>query len=157
MSAFQIRDEFGHTITIKQLDEEAAAFWNKEVDSDSYAFPTKEPNYVGMTDKERRKAYTDYIRSQSCNWYDTIGYQIAYPSINWTSGWNNVKASLWIVQAADKYEYLFDTKLYRDDETGQTFTQMDISMQVTREFLKPYYDLIDHWVSKGYQPVQIKG
>lgn len=132
---FQIHNKDDQAINLNELDKEAAEFWGKTLDKASYAYPTKGPDHTG-------------------NWFDVIGYQIHNPETNYTSGWNNIKASLWSVQSTSMYDKLFDEKKYVDND--KEFTSLDIALMVTKEFLKPYFDLIDHWESKGYKPVQIK-
>ena len=153
--SFQIHNEEGQAIGINELDKEAAEFWGKKVADRSYAHPTPEPEWDKISDStERFKAEMNYARAVVGNWFDTIGYQIHSPSTNWTSGWDNVKAGLWVIQSTDYYKCLFDTKTYQDD-TGKEHTELDIRLAVTKSYLKPYYDLIDHWAAKGYKPVQI--
>lgn len=155
MNSFQIHNSNGEPIDIHELDKEAAEFWNKPVHNKQYAFPIPEPNYEGMTDKEKMKAEFDYCCKQSGNWYDTVGYQIANPKVSWTNGWDNIKACLWAVQSVDLYKDLFDIRRYKD-EYGVYHTHTDILIAVIKSYLEPYYNLIDHWASKGYIPVQIK-
>lgn len=78
----------------------------------------------------------------SVNWFDSIGWNIHHPTVTWTSGWNNVKCSMMAVQTAE-YGML---PLEKQQE----------KLVYANAYLKPYFDLIDHWASKGYIPVRIK-
>lgn len=136
--SFQILNKEGEALTMNELDREAAAFWNKEVHTKHYASPPA--NTEGMSE-------IDKIRSDiTGNWFDVIGYQIHSPEdARYTSGWNNVKCSLWTIQSKGWYSKVFNWSI----------EEMEIYMKVTKDFLKPYYDLIDHWEAKGYQPQQV--
>lgn len=124
--SFKILNKDGEALTIKQLDAEAAEFWNKTVDPKWYANPSPEGTSVFK---------------QRGNWFDTIGYQIHSPG-DYTSGWDNVKCSLWTIQVQGLYDKPVD--------------ELPEQIAFIKEYLKPYYDLINHWESKGYQPKQIK-
>lgn len=118
--SFQILNPQGEAISLEELDKEAAAFWNTDRNPGSYAHPDT-PNH-----------YTN-------SWYDAIGWAIYNPE-KYAEGWNDVKCTIWVIQARYLYNKLHDP------------------IQITREikdihiFLKPYYELIDHWESKGYIP-----
>jgi hypothetical protein len=122
---FQIKNKEGEALTIKELDKEAAEFWNKKIHDKYYANPSPEGTSVFK---------------QQTNWFDVIGYNIHSPEVNYTKGWDNVKCSLWTLHIQGLYN--------KSDE------DLNIHIQVTKEFNKPYYDLIDYWESKGYVPVK---
>lgn len=147
--SFQILNKEGQAIGINVLDAEAAELWGKKVEPQWYADP--EPP---RRPDESSAQY--YRRCGRGNWYDIIGYNIHEPKSDWTTGWNNIKASLWVVQATSMYEHLYDDKTYKDEESDKEYTQLDIVIMATKQYLKPYFDLIDHWEAKGYRPVQIK-
>jgi len=71
MNAFQILDKENNPISINELDQQAAEFWNVEIHPKWYASPSE----------------------TSGNWYDNIGWYIANQG-HCTSGWNNVKVSM---------------------------------------------------------------
>lgn len=79
--SFQIHDKEGKAITLTKLDVEASEFWNKELNSRSYATPND--------------------RLTSLSWFDSIGYNIHNPNVKYTSGWNNVKCSMLSVQTQE--------------------------------------------------------
>jgi len=143
--SFQILDKDNNAVAINELDKQAAEFWGKEVDKESYASPAK---------RKEGESTVQFLRRE-INWFDTIGYQIHSPNCTYTTGWDNVKASLWSIQSTGMYKDLFNEKQY-EDEDGKSWTSLDIRLQVTKEFLKPFFDLIDHWASLGYIPKQIK-
>ena len=122
MNAFKINDSNKKAIMIKYLDKEACIFWGVESDPKWYASPK-----------------TDY---ETINWYDSIGYYIAHPSSGWTSGWDNVKCSLFVIQASGLCLKSMEDQIK--------------SLRFINEYLKPYFDLIDHWKEKGYDPIQIE-
>lgn len=158
LGEFQIKNSNGIAIPINELDAEAAAFWGKEVQKKEYANPTPLPNYEGLDDQQKNQAYFVYTFRHAPNWFDTIGYQIANPAVQWTEGWNNIKASLWSLHSTDMYTSLQDIEyLTRNipDEHGNLHSKADIDLMVKIDHLKPYFELIDHWESKGYQPIRI--
>lgn len=137
MNAFQILDGDNKAISINLLDKEAAEFWGKEVHPKQYANPAKP--------REANENEIDFLRrSMLGNWFDIIGYQIANPLVEWTSGWNNVKCTLMSIALVDLYKHFEDM-----DKTL-------VHIHAAWEYNKPYFELIDHWESKGYQPKQIK-
>ena len=77
------------------------------------------------------------------NWFDTLGWHIAQQNSSHFYGrntWNTIKLSMFIGLSYDIVEHT----------NPAVYTQAQIN------YLKPYYDLIDHWASLGYQPKQIK-
>lgn len=157
MNSFQIHNSEGVAIPIRTLDEEAAALWGKEVDPKWYANPT--PPFVNSSNLEGRALALAKVKhdiGQWVNWYDAIGFKIAHPESKWASGWNNVKSSMWVVQVSDYYDDLFKEDIIVDAATGKSYTLIEIGIAATKQYLKPYYDLINHWEAKGYKPVQIK-
>lgn len=113
----------------------------------------KEPIPISTLDAEAATFWGKELQSNkyahptdklpSSNWFDTIGWCINNPQSNWTSGWDNVKCSLTNIQTADLALILFDT------------TQLELRLMSIRGYLKPYFDLIDHWEAKGYKPVKV--
>jgi len=120
-NSFQITNSVDHPIPLHELDREAAAFWGKQVHETSYATPT--------------------VSELGANWFDTIGAAIATPNSHYTTGWSNVKCTLWAVQVIG---------LGYESEDDQIRHVKD-----AQYYLKPYFALIDHWAKKGYKPVQI--
>lgn len=127
MNSFQVTNKEGIAITINQLDNEAATFWNKEVHLKAYACPTE----------------TIY----STNWYDCIGWAIANQN-NYTTGWKNVLNYMINIQV----EGMFIDK--SNDKVDTVFAPE--RLRTTLEYLQPYVDLINHWHQKGYIPVKIE-
>jgi hypothetical protein len=137
MPQFQIHNSLGESIPINKLDEQAAAFWDKPVHPKRYATPYKpEPG-------EDTKSVQSIVNSQRGNWFDTIGWNIASPKVEYTDGWDNVKESMFSVCMIGDAKHLFTD-------------HMNAVIGGARLYLKPYFDLIDHWESMGYKPVQIK-
>ncbi len=122
--SFQIKDKDGNAIGINTLDKEAAEFWAVPIKDKYYAEPMKDGKSVGG------------------NWFDNVGYAIHSPLTNHTSGWDNVRHTMW-------------TNLmgwsYKDPE----HVQID-HLKNNNEYLKPYFHLITFWEAKGYTPHQVK-
>lgn len=125
--SFQILNKEGQPLTMKELDADACAIWNKLSDPKYYANPSPQG--------------TDVFK-QATNWFDCIGYNIHNPEVEYTTGWNNVKCSLWTLHVQGLYETHINEIL--------------VHIEVVKEYLEPYYRLIDHWEAKGYQPKQVK-
>lgn len=147
MNAFQILDKENDPISLTQLDKEAAEFWNKTVDPKWYANPSPEG--------------TDVFK-QCSNWFDVIGYTIANKG-NYTSGWHNVVNDLIAEALGQKFidfENKDTVKVAEFEKSGETTISLPNSVETSiyfcLEYYKPYIQLINHWMSKGYQPKQIK-
>src|SRR5688572_29988867 len=123
--SFQILDKENNPIDINILDKEACELWDKTYDDKSYASPAK---------KKEGESAIDFMRRDMTNWYDIIGYQIHNPNTNYTSGWDNIKASIWSIQSTGYYKHLFDTKQYKD-ENGKLWTELDIALEATKQFI----------------------
>lgn len=156
MNEFQILNAEGEAISINTLDQEAAKFWGKPLDSKSYASPAKQ--------REGEGEYQFMSREMSANWFDQLGYAIANQG-NYTSGWQNV--ALYMLDCSN---YLLEedkdtVKLCTFNVTafdGVPLATADLSkylamgLIVKLEYAKPYVDLMNHWQAKGYTPKQIK-
>jgi hypothetical protein len=79
---------------------------------------------------------------QDLNWFDFIGFEIHKKSSCYTHGWSNVKCGL-VKNTLETFALL-------------PFENWKDKIDKKIAFLKPYFDLIDYWESKGYIPVQIK-
>lgn len=157
---FKILNAEGQAIEIKELDKEAAAFWGKEVDEKWYADPT--------TPRKEGESQADYYRRQRTNWFDCIGYAIHNPATNWTSGWRNVANTLlstmstdFIGKSEDNQLPILQLRECREiDENGNEVKawhlpdEAEINIWGTIKCYQPYFELINHWWAKGYQPVK---
>lgn len=131
--SFEIHNPTGNKISLSELNKEAAELWQVEYSPDYYMHPGLKSHWTN-------------------SWYETIVWTINNPestSSNW-KGWDNIKASLWIVQAAKLFTMLLE------GTTTHTNSRLQKEIESIREFLEPYYKLIDHWESKGYVLVEIK-
>jgi hypothetical protein len=143
MSAFKILNSNKEAIAINALDKEAAEFWKKEVKPRSYATPT--PEFINTNNLEGRElmiAEWDHSRNEKINWFDLIGWHIANPKVNYTTGWKNIKCSILSVHTESLALYSYE--------------EQKILLEAANNYVKPYFDLIDHWCEKGFIPVQIK-
>lgn len=125
--SFQILNKEGEAISLNSLDIEAGKFWHGEQfqpDKKYYCLPPEFPF--------------------GANWFDVIGYMIHSPMGNYTSGWNNVKCSLWTLHIRGDY-----------DKAMGEFDVLANEIKQAIEYLRPFFALIDHWESKGYQPKQV--
>ena len=156
MAGFQIKNAEGIAISINDLDEEAAAFWNKEIKEKSYADPTPEfTNPDNLEGDELFLAKMKYEFNHRNNWYDAIGWYIAeskaieYPD---TISWKNVMNAM-------MGNSLLDCFMKRDDiEICDPFNIPSPCMenlQGTLLYYQPYFQLIKHWKDKGYIPVRV--
>lgn len=125
MNAFQILDSNNKAISINELDKQACQVWNRELSDREYACPSDESHL---------------------NWFDMIGFKIANQSNYHTLGtWTNVKHTI--------HMSILERKI-TDSKTGElSLSQEDIDF--VRQYIKPYIDLINHWESLGYIPLQI--
>jgi hypothetical protein len=76
------------------------------------------------------------------SWYNLIGFAITYPSYDKNINWKNVKISIFIYIGAD---------IILDPVEIQLQRICDINI-----FLKPYFDVIDYFESKGYKPIKLE-
>ncbi len=135
--SFQILTSDKQGININALDAEACAFWNKPVQPKSYCTP-------------REGTAEHHYMDSGVNWFDSIGWNIhSNNSINHkrydgTITWQMVKESMCLIQI-DVLKLL--------NESDELILR---KIKFNKEYLKPYFDLIDHWEAKGYIPVQIK-
>lgn len=139
--SFQILDSNNVPVVINALDIEAAEFWNKPVDKKQYANPRP------LTGNE-----FDDAMACSTNWFDMIGYNIHKPEIEgYGDSWIAVKMSMFqVCFNYDLYDYFGTQKDHKTVEAVEKRIQLILNRH------KPYFDLIDHWQSKGYKPKQIK-
>jgi len=127
MSAFKIVDKNDEAIRINKLDEEAAAFWGKEVHPKRYAFPGTSPN----------------------NWFDVIGWAIAHQG-NYTSGWKNIALCLFEDIGAGVLNHgVTNIELTSEEELIK-------HIRTLKDIYNPFIALMNHWAAKGYKPIQIK-
>lgn len=117
--AFQIRTSEGEPIPLPVLDEEAAQVWGVSIINRHYVTP----------------------RSSELNWYDTIGWHIHSPTSRWSSGWENIKCSMFVVQVTELALLSYEDQL--------------IKLKHVNDWLAPFYKLIDHWAAKGYKPIKL--
>ncbi len=125
MNAFKVLNSNNEAIPINKLDGEACTLWNREVSNREYACPSNE---------------------SMLNWFDMIGYRIAYQSNYYTlNTWLNVKHALFMSVLEGRI---------LDRATGN-FKLNQEYLEFIEQYTKPYIDLINHWESLGYTPLQI--
>ncbi len=161
--SFQILNANNEPISMKELDKEACEFWGKTSDPKYYANPS-EPKREGESE-------IDYLRrSMTSNWFDIIGYCI-HTQGNYTSGWRNIVHTMIsdilgssLIGGKDD-ESIPVVKLRECIEVKPNGEQVkawhledkvEEAIYGTLEFYKPYIELINHWQSKGYVPLQVK-
>ncbi len=155
--SFQIHNSGGVAIPINKLDEEAAIFWGQEIDPKHYAHPQK---------KQEGEKEWSFI-SRCGNWFDIVGYCIHSP-VHACSGWSNVVATM--IAESIGMKFIDTSEGYKDrpvpiiefvsdpNKVGQMHLPESIEEKIwgILTFYKPYIELINHWQSKGYVPVQVK-
>ena len=161
MNSFQILNANGQALTMKELDKEAAEFWGKKVDPKHYAnpFPDKVAD-EGASFAERMKIERDNALNNCSNWFDIIGWNIANQS-NYTSGWQNVAytmiaenlgeclISLHKDEPIKIAEFVGDKEIHLGDN-------WEIKLFATLDYFKPFINLINHWMAKGYTPIKVE-
>lgn len=161
MNSFQILNKDGKALTIAKLDKEAAEFWGKEVHPKHYAnpFPDKVAD-EGASFAERMKIERENALNNSSNWFDIIGWNIANQG-NYTSGWQNVVHTMVAESLGECLvnlnkdkpiklaEFVGDKELHLEDS-------WEIKLFHTLNYYKPFVDLINHWMAKGYIPVKVE-
>lgn len=137
-----------------KLDKEAAEFWGKEIDPKHYANPF--PKVGG----DSLSAMRANALNNTQNWFDVIGWNIANQG-NYTSGWQNVVhtmvtetlgeclVNLHKDEPIKLAEFVGDTEIHLADS-------WEIKLCATLNYYKPFIDLINHWMAKGYTPVKVE-
>lgn len=164
MKKFQITDANNTPIAITKLDEEAAAFWNKEVHPKNYANPF--PDVIVSKDasfKEKMQAEMANARNSSLNWYEIIGWNIANQG-DYNSGWQNVVHTMMAESLGDCLLNINQGEpikiahfVEHDNNQLHLEDSYEERIYATLNYFKPFVDLINHWMSKGYIPKKIEG
>lgn len=154
MNAFKILNAEGKAITMAELDKEAAEFWGKEVDPKHYAnpFPKEEGDSFS--------AICANALNNAQNWFDIIGWNIANQG-NYTTGWQNVAHTMVTEALGSCLVSLHKDKPVRLAEfVGDNDIHLEESCETrlysTLNYYKPFIDLINHWMAKGYTPVKVE-
>lgn len=113
------------------LDSEKNAIKLRDLDAEVGLLWNKpiDPKYY-CTPFEKRGDGVDAIFSEGVNWFDSLGWNIHFHKVN---SWS---------EARDTY-YASAGKLAKGN--GEKY-------QIYCQIYKPYFQLIDHWESKGYTP-----
>lgn len=159
---FIIYDEKGVALSLAELDQQAAAFWNKPFSLSEYANPTPVfSNSNNLEGEELRKARFRSIYSRCLNWYDIIGYAISEQELR-HEGWVNVVSTMISHRIGDHFIDTSDSKgpvnVKYPNVIRETETEIELNLnedvimkiQATMTYYKPYIELINHWASKGY-------
>lgn len=166
-NSFEIHNSDNQAIPLEELNKEAAKFWGKELDPNFYANPTQPfSNPDNLVGKELVKAQMIHSIRTSPNWFDAIGWYIANQK-SYYRGWTNIAASMMVeligmrfINSSPGYNekpVKIAEVIYLNSDPYPSLS-LDITIQIasTLKYFKPYIDLINHWQSKGYKPVQIK-
>ena len=150
MNSLQILNANGQPLTIAELDKEAAAFWGKEVDPAHYANPFP----------KEKGAYTNALNNAR-NWYDIIGWNIAnIPSknVNWYTVVHAMTADSIRACVMPLYEEepIEIAKFVEEGHNLHLEETCEQKLYTTLEFFRPFIDLINHWMVKGYTPVKVE-
>ena len=161
MNKFQILDKDANALTMAELDTEAAEFWGKEVHPTLYAntFPdkkiSKDTPYSEAVRIERENAMNNVS-----NWFDVIGWNIANQG-TYTYGWHNVVHTMVTEKLGECLVSLRENEPIKIAEfVGDTEIHLESSWEEalysTLNYYKPFIDLINHWMAKGYMPVKVE-
>lgn len=157
MKKFQILNQDGVALTMSQLDEEAAAFWGKEVHPKNYANPF--PEIIPKDDslESHIEAEVANARQNSLNWYDIVGFTIANQG-NYTTGWNNVinsliSENLGLAIISEQFEL---PEFVQIGDELHLPRRIEMRINAVLNYFRPYVNLIKHWESKGYIPISIE-
>ena len=161
MNKFQILDKDAKALTMAELDKEAAEFWGKEVHPKHYAnpFPDKKASEDAPLSEKMRIKYEN-AQNNGSNWFDIIGWNIANQG-NYTYGWQNVVHTMVTQSLGECLVRLNKDKPIKLAEfVGDTETHLESSWEKELysiiNYYKPFIDLINHWMAKGYMPVKVE-
>lgn len=133
--SFETRDQDGKKIKIEELNEEVSDFWGMPI----VQYTELKETYMTVFPRNRPE-------NDSSNWVNTIGECISHPCLTreqkiMQQDWKLVKHSMFNVLAQEWNSYQYEHVV------------VDIVESIT--YLKPFFELIDLWESKGYIPVRI--
>lgn len=161
MNKFEILDKNAKALTMAELDKEAAEFWGKEIDSKHYAnpFPKKVTDENASLSEKMRVKYENAM-NDTFNWFDVIGWNIANQG-NYTYGWQNVVHTMVTQTLGECLVRLNkDEPIQLAEFVGDTEIHLESSWEeelyATLNYYKPFIDLINHWMAKGYMPVKVE-
>ena len=161
MNKFQVLDKDAKALTMAELDKEAAEFWGKEIDPKHYAnpFPEEKVSEDAPLSEKIRIKYEN-ARNNACNQFDVIGWNIANQG-NYTYGWQNVVHTM-VTQTLgeclvrlDKDKPIKLAEFVGDDEIHLE-SSWEKELYSIINYYKPFIDLINHWMAKGYMPVKVE-
>ena len=161
MNKFEILNKEGKALTMGELDKEAAEFWGKEVHPKHYAnpFPDKVADERASF-AERMKIERENAWNNNFNWFDIIGWNIANQG-TYTYGWQNVVYTMVTQTLGECLVRLNkDEPIKLAEFVGDTEIHLESSWEEklysTINYYKPFVDLINHWMAKGYMPVKVE-
>lgn len=161
MNKFQILDKDANALTMGELDKEAAEFWGKEVHPKHYAnpFPEKRASEDAPLSEKMRIKYENAMNNSS-NWFDVIGWNIANQG-TYTYGWHNVVHTMVTEKLGECLVSLRENEPIKLAEfVGDTEIHLESSWEEELysiiNYYKPFIDLINHWMAKGYMPVKVE-
>lgn len=132
---FEIRFPNGHKVPMNTLNAEAANLWGVNLKSIDEEYVS--PNPLGEVEYGNLAA-----------WPDVIGLAITTPElvgvIPMQQNWKGVR------------ETLFNSQMKSGNVWALSTEELVQDIQKTALYLKPFYELIDLWESKGYIPIRIK-
>jgi hypothetical protein len=124
--SFAIKNGFGNSLNINELDQEAAIFWGVKPDDKWYASFMKKPEVFANWEEELKFTKERML----CNWHDTIGWMIQESE---AKDWHTVKAHFLM-----------------------PYSKHNIEEVISHPSIKPTLDLIAFWEAKGYVPFGTK-
>ena len=161
MNAFKILNKNGKALTMSELDKEAAEFWGKEVHPKHYAnpFPDKKVG-EGASYSEAVRIERENALNNVHNWFDVIGLNIACQG-DYTSGWQNVVHTMVVQSLGDclvnlRRDKPIELAEFVGDEEMHLGSSWEEELYATLNYYKPFVNLINHWMAKGYTPVKVE-
>lgn len=134
---FQMRFPNGDKVPFETLNAEAANLWGIGIARDKvqYVFPNTPINELVKYDENN-------------SWYEMIGSAVMHPqtvgAIPMQQTWSEVK------------ETMFNSQIDAGEIWEMKAERIQNEIASTVAFLKPYFELIDLWYSKGYAPIRAK-
>lgn len=157
MKGFQLIKN-GKPVTMKEADESAALFWNKEVDSKQYCNPyhkKQAPDNLSEQEKHRFDITEMQNEAMSLSWFTLIGMAIAeqdeYAKLN---SWENVIHTM-CCKTMGESVMTNDIKLPNIkivDDKVEYDDILIIRIVAVVDFFRPYVNLIEYWKRLGWEP-----
>lgn len=149
---FSILDKDGRAVAMGILDKDACELWEKDVDKKRCACPYKRrpaPDNMILEEAIKFESDESMREAMSTSWYDMIGFSIHQLSGKIT--WLDVIHKMMGDMLTDSVILLKD-EMYSFNEKEDYIIEIDTML----DYIQPYINLINLWISKGYKPLPVK-